>query len=257
VVCCFTLLGAMALFAQEPAAVPTANTKAEETGLPKFRHFSFGVRVRGFPQNSMDDQNYFQTVPGSTTFTYNFVTTSTQPRVGLGPSFELSLTRRISIGVELLYNTVKYNKTTKVYTGAFTSTTVPSDARFITFTEDTKATYLDAPVMLRCRCVPVKHGLFSKLYLLGGAEIRNTGFISTTNSVTNTDGSSASNRVPTRPAKRNLFGKTAGLGFKFIDDVGIKVMPEVRYTQWSGRSFDSDSTRSSKKQLEVSIAIIY
>ena len=60
-----------------------------------------------------------------------------------------------------------------------------------------------------------------------------------------------------KPAKRNLFGKVGGLGFKFIDDVGIKVMPEVRYTQWSGRSFDSDSTRSAKRQLEVSIAIIY
>src|SRR5262249_39693633 len=100
--------------AQAPAASTSADTSVPMELGPKFRHFSFGFRVRGFPQNTMDDQSYFQTVPGSTVLTYSYATVSTQPRVGIGPSFELSLTRRLSLGVELLYNTVKYTKTTKI-----------------------------------------------------------------------------------------------------------------------------------------------
>ena len=54
-------------------------------------------------------------------------------------------------------------------------------------------------------------------------------------------------------AKRLLIGATVGAGFRFIDEFNIKVTPEIRYTRWNGTTFNQDSTRSPRNQLEVGI----
>ena len=48
-----------------------------------------------------------------------------------------------------------------------------------------------------------------------------------------------------------------GSGLRFVDDFGIKVEPELRYTRWFGRTFNSESTRSSENQIEVNLAFTF
>jgi hypothetical protein len=50
-----------------------------------------------------------------------------------------------------------------------------------------------------------------------------------------------------------LVGATVGVGFRFVDEFNIKVTPEVRFTRWNGATFNQDSTRSPRNQLEVGI----
>jgi len=263
---CFALPLVTALFAQQPPATPTAQQPAAtptpapvviaEKTEPKFRRFSYGFRVRGFPQLIMHNGSSLTstTTPQQT---YSLRTTTTSPRVSIGPSLELSLSRRLSIGAEFFFNSVKYTKTTDTYLGTYTTVdTLPTNQTPTTRSEQTSATYWDFPLMLRFRGLR-SQGILSKVYVMGGASLRTTGLIQSDTSTTYPDGTITSNRIPANPAKRNLFGKVAGVGFRLVDDINLKVMPEVRYTYWSGRSFDSDTVRSTKGQLEVSIAIIY
>jgi hypothetical protein len=49
----------------------------------------------------------------------------------------------------------------------------------------------------------------------------------------------------------------AGMGLRLVDDFNIKLSPELRYTRWMGATFDSESTRSRRNQLEVGIALTF
>ena len=59
------------------------------------------------------------------------------------------------------------------------------------------------------------------------------------------------------PKNRTVFGYTAGLGILAIDPVGIRVIPEVRYTRWTADAFNSFSTISARNQLEAGISLSF
>jgi hypothetical protein len=44
---------------------------------------------------------------------------------------------------------------------------------------------------------------------------------------------------------------------RFVDDFGIKLSPELRYTRWLGATFDSNSTRSRRDEIAVGIALTF
>ncbi len=51
--------------------------------------------------------------------------------------------------------------------------------------------------------------------------------------------------------KKNTVGVTAGIGGQFIDDFGIRAIPEVRYTYWLNKPFDSIHGTTRVHQVEV------
>ena len=59
------------------------------------------------------------------------------------------------------------------------------------------------------------------------------------------------------PAHRVSLGAVVGVGFQLIDDVGVRVVPGVRFTRWFSNAFDSPPTRSAKSQLEATIALTF
>ena len=44
---------------------------------------------------------------------------------------------------------------------------------------------------------------------------------------------------------------------RFVDDFGVKLTPELRYTRWRGATFDSDSTRMRRDELVIGIALTF
>ena len=62
---------------------------------------------------------------------------------------------------------------------------------------------------------------------------------------------------PVAGHRKNILGVTAGFGGQLIDPVGIRVIPEVRYTRWFGATFDSPPTLSRRDQLEFMISISF
>ena len=59
------------------------------------------------------------------------------------------------------------------------------------------------------------------------------------------------------PYKRTITGVTVGFGAQLIDPVGLRVIPEVRYTRWLGLNFDVPATHSRRDQIEFVFSLAF
>ena len=207
--------------------------------------FSFGGRLNGLPFNVLKNKDENLT-PAKSTQSYAISTTNTYLQIAFGLSLEFRVTRSFTVSGEFLYHRLNYTKTDAI----------TADGNVTTITEQTRATLWDAPVMLRWRGLS-ESGFLSKLYFAGGGELRNVSHIRTSNQTTLPDGSTTSDNIAAVPAKRNLAGAVVGVGLRFVDDFGIKLTPELRFTRWMGATFASDSTRSRRDELAIGIALTF
>jgi hypothetical protein len=222
---------------------------------PKPRRFSFGGRITGYPLSVLPDgriERTQETPPVSTIFT----TTSDSGRAGIGPSIEFAISRSVSVSAELLFHRAGYEQVTETYQGTDNSDTSEDERLLTTVTERTKASFWDIPVMIRYHGLR-SEGWLSRVCISGGGSLRLTTNIRTGTETVHPDDETSYNGNRVSPARRNLPGVTAGIGFRYIDDYNFKLTPEVRYTRWLGASFASDSTQARRNQIEVGIAITF
>jgi hypothetical protein len=52
-------------------------------------------------------------------------------------------------------------------------------------------------------------------------------------------------------------GVTAGFGAQLIDPLGVRVIPEVRYTRWLGLNFDVPAAHSRRDQIEFVFSLAF
>jgi hypothetical protein len=134
----------------------------------------------------------------------------------------------------------------------------PEDDRIHTITnEDTRAKFFDFPVVVRYYDIN-RHAAGSRWFVEGGAALRHVSKVRT--SIDTTVGAGATvccDNTPTQPARRTIRGFVGGFGLQFIDPVGVRVVPEVRYTRWSGHSFDNFSTHTELNQVEAMISLTF
>ncbi len=241
--------------AQNPPEPAPAVQEAASVTPPRLERLAIGFRIRSFPVRSlsvMANNRIMTTVGSQTPHDWVFNTTSRSPRFGGGPAFEFRLTRRTTLTAELLFDRLRYDKVTDVYSGSDDPATSGDERAHTQRIEATKARLWDVPVMLHHRGLR-SSGILSQLYVAGGITARTISRIRTTNKVTNSDGSTSSDERLAQPSRKNLIGAVVGVGFRFIDDFNIKVTPEIRYTRWSGATFALETTRSPKNQLEFGI----
>jgi opacity protein-like surface antigen len=237
---------------QKPTAPSTAAEKTSETHQQKL---AIGARARFLPVRAfsvMDNGRAMNTTTVSkVNYDTNFNTVSHSFMVGGGLTLEGWISRRTLVTAELLFNRLRYDKTTDVFWGTNDPTTAADERSHMTTTENTKARLFDLPVLVH-RSVR-SSGWLSHFYLAGGATARLVTTVRTTNNITNADATKANNQIRAAVDKRTLVGATVGAGFRFVDEFNIKVTPEVRYTRWNGMTFNQDSTRSPRNQLEIGI----
>jgi hypothetical protein len=248
------MLAAGALHAQDqnPSVAQTTRTAIDE---PAERRFSIGFRVRGFPRDIQGDRKTDRKQENPPIL-WEFNTTSSSPKVGIGLSTEFMFSDRFSLNLEALYHRLSYKKVTKIYEGTDNPNTGGDERSLTTVTEWTRATYWDVPLLFRY------HGFFEsraleKLYFSFGGVARFTSNVRTSNETVFATGSSSYNEIPERPSKRTLPGVTAGIGWRFVDNFNLKVTPEARYTRWFGSAFSNQSTRADRNQIEVGIGITF
>jgi hypothetical protein len=99
--------------------------------------------------------------------------------------------------------------------------------------------------------------LLSKTYFAGGMQYRRVGRIRTGTEYSNADGTTDYTEIAASAQKKNQFGITVGIGMRFIDQVGIRVAPEIRYTRWVGATFQGTSYRSVSNQLEAGFGLSF
>lgn len=241
-VCGICLMTMPAAYGQESSSTPEPEVKP--TG---WKRLSIGIRVAGYPFNvlSNKDVNITTTNPPAT---FAISTSNTYLQVGVGPSLEYALFGKFSLAAELFYHRLSYTKTTQI--------TITSDDALTGITETTSARLWDAPVLLRYRGFG-ESGIRSKIYATVGGELRDVAHIHSLTVTNLPNGTNLVGYAPAAPSIRNLPGAVAGVGLRLVDDFGIKVEPEVRYTHWFGDTFDSGSTRSRKEQVDISIALVF
>lgn len=244
---------------QEPAPepqIPLPVRDSEQSDAPRLKYVSIGFRVRGFTADVFDDgkstPNRHDTTPNANT-TQTFATTSNSGKITAGPAIEVPLPWRLSILGEFYFQRASYTKVTTTYKGIDDLST---SALKSTVTERTKASYWDIPLLVRYRPFG-KFGILSKAFVEGGATVRLVRNVRTGTDTLFADQSTAYNETPVRPAAGTVTGTIFGAGFRFVDDARIKVIPELRYTNWNQRTFDLDSTRSRSPQLEFGISVLF
>ena len=237
---------------QKPKAPSTAAEKTSEAHQQKL---AVGLRVRILPVRSfsvMDNGQFMKTTTVSkVNYDSNYNTVNHSFMLGGGLTLEGHISRRTLVTAELLFNRLRYDKITDLYSGVNDPTTAADERSHQTTTENTKARLFDLPLLLQRNVRST--GFLSHVYLAGGATARLISTVHTTTNITFADATKGNNSSAAPVSKRLLVGGTVGVGFRFVDEFNIKVTPEVRYTRWNGSTFNQDSTRSPRNQLEIGI----
>lgn len=172
----------------------------------------------------------------------------TSGRFGTGPSFELRLVDRLSLGVDMLRRSTAYRQEATIKrTGG------GEDVRI---TEKTRATAWEGSAIARFGIGYQRWGGF-RYFGGAGVAVRTLSGIRTTVERQGLGDENCCDETPIRPAHRNAVGVVASAGIRLRDDLGIKIIPEVRFTHWRERSFDNFPVRSNPNQLEVVIGIVF
>ncbi|MGH9674797.1 MAG: hypothetical protein ACRD44_16590 [Bryobacteraceae bacterium] len=239
---------------QAPTAQPPA--PAAVLDEPVFvRRFSAGINltVLGLkPIRELDSSQVF-TSPALE------VRSTTVPKSHLasgGIVLQLAVTERIAVAANVFYRRVEYEDTTVLLTGVDNPNTVIDDRPGTNLTDKTRAHYWDVPVMVRYYNLG-RYEEGNRWFFELGATRRHVRGIRSTLGTQPPGGELTTVGGAVTPRKRDLLGGTAGFGVQLIDPVGVRVIPEVRYTKWMGRTFDNRATRSNTHQIEFILSLSF
>jgi hypothetical protein len=219
------------------------------------RRLTFGIHLQVYPLKMFDTKS---TTSSSTKplADYSYSATTDSPMVGFGPALEYRITDHISAGVEMLFHRTQYKQVTETRTGKKDTSATTDSRPLATLTETTRSNTWEVPLLARYYGIR-QRGIFSRLYVLGGGSFRHTANIRTANEISNADGSTDYNEIPTRAAKANQIGVVGGFGIRFIDNFGIRIAPEVRITRWNGFAFQGQSVTSVRNDIQGGIGITF
>jgi hypothetical protein len=247
----FVFLGAAVLCAQDPASSSQDNTQPpKERSTPAYvRRFSMGASV-----DLIGGLNVFSggssSQPYGTNSKYNSVTHPKYHVVSGGLMLQFRLTEKVSVNTNFLYRKGEYNNTTD-----FGAVTIPPVEPTIIH-ERTRVLYWETPVLLRVYNKR-SHRPGRRWFFEGGPTMRSIFRVRTDRDITDPDGNVSYDHTPAKFAKKRIPGVIGGLGFQVIDPVGVRIIPEVRYTRWLDRNFDAFPTRSRKNQVEFVISLSF
>ncbi len=217
------------------------------------RRFSIGATlgVLALPVIPTASTSASTTTPVTAT---NYNTTAASPRVGYGVTGQVAITEHFAVAVSALYRKFGYKMDTTLTTGATTTVTT---AVTTSTHEDTRSKVIDVPATLRYY-VKGRHTPGVRFFGEGGAAWRDVFNTRATVTATDSAGTTTCCTTPTgRPASKSVIGYVAGFGVQAIDPVGIRVVPEVRYTHWNKQIFSSQSTRTKADSVEIVISLTF
>lgn len=193
----------------------------------------------------------------TTTINALYSSINLRKRLGYGATAQVALTERFAVNLRFLVRKIGYQATSDIISGT-DDTTTPNDERIRTIrNEDTRATLFDVPLTLRFFGTP-RHEPGQRWFVEGGGAVRRVSRIkSRRDQRVGTAPVVCCDLSPVTPAARDIRGLVAGFGFHLVDPVGIRVIPEVRYTRWMGRTFESTATRTEKNQIEVVLSLMF
>jgi opacity protein-like surface antigen len=237
------------LFAQQSSSIPSQESK----GI--FDRISYGLRgsILFLPiQNDLSNTTLTsQTDPPLNIHSYS---NNQSKRYGGGPTVQFDFTPKLSLNVDFLYHRLGHDAGTVINT----QETDDNDAEFVSGDyQRTRADLWDVPIMLRYYRGSVEDEAGRRAFVSGGMTFRTISGIRSFNEHINDEGLSDSTTIPATTLRSTVPGLTAGVGWQFRDEVGIKVDLELRYTRWLQRVFDGPMSQSNLNQAEAVIGFTF
>lgn len=175
---------------------------------------------------------------------------------GGGVMLQIAILEKLAVNMNAFYRKAEYSYTQTDVTGVDNPNT-PLDDRTLTSIEGwTRLRYLDIPVLARLYNKD-RHRRGSRWFFEAGPNTRTVRKILTQRITTDPDGNLSYDTTLQPPYKRTALGVTAGFGAQFIDPVGLRVIPEVRYTRWLGLNIDVPATHSRRDQIEFVFSLAF
>lgn len=240
-----------------PSSTPAPSRKEPKPQRDEYREpevlprFSFGGRIA---------YNVFKTIDGGSSFTSSSTTlprldttmtavAASKPISG-GLVFEVRVRPRWSLNIEAMYRRTGFDSTRQL-----TYTNINSAVSNTTYTQGNRMSYLDFPVLVRW----YDRGLHKRYrtFFTAGVTMRRVWHVRSSSFVTTDTTQDCCDETPIRPTRQNVPGFTVGAGLKGLDDFGLKLTPEVRYTRWMYRTIDMPPAYSKRDQLEVSLSLTF
>ena len=252
------------LWAQEkpvqvpPAQSPPAQTKpsAEAESEPVYvRRISLGL-TGSVPALMLLRGGLVENATTTPPLATKFETNPKEHFTGGGATLQLALFERYSVNINGIYRTAEYESFKTFWAGVDNPNTVVDERTQTGITETTKARYFDFPVLAR-RYNIGRHEYGHRWFVQAGPSLRHVSKIRTNRTLSDAKGEQTTESSPVAGHRKNILGVTAGFGGQLIDPVGVRVIPEVRYTRWFGATFDSPPTRSRRDQVEFIISISF
>lgn len=253
------LYGQAAPQATPPAAAPA---KPQQTGSASVttdlkkrswvRLISVGATLSVLAQSPIGNGSFLEDRTG---FHEEATTTGGGYRIGWGGNVQVRLPHRFAVAASLLLHKSAHSTVDDTYVGTDNPNTPLDDRVHTTVEESSIVNYWDYAFMLR-RYSKDHDAPGHRAFFGGGFNFRDVRKVRSTRETTlgaNTVADSAP-VVPTRAIGRGIMGS---VGAQFVDDFGVKLVPEFRYTRWLQPAFDAKSALSRKNQFEAIVSITF
>jgi hypothetical protein len=185
-----------------------------------------------------------------------FKTEAKTYRAGYGGTVQLALTERLAVAAAVLLRRASYTYTTDIHTGVDNPTTLADERAYRASKEETRARFLDVPVLLRYYGKD-RHDEGHRWFVEGGGALRHIKSLGSSTQTTVQTETVCCSTTPITPAHRNVRGAVAGAGAQFIDPLGIRVVPEFRYTRWFAEPFNNSTTTTRRNQFEIILSLTF
>ncbi len=238
-----------------PPAGQTTKPAASGTNVAPERRYLYGFRVVYFPLRQFDTSAR-QSETTNPVADYTYQGSSSSQKGALAGTFEYVFTRRLSAGVEFFLTHATYTLTTNVQTGLPSPSSSQDDRPITRYVQSNKANYWELPLVARYQGIRSK-GLLSHAYWLGGPEYRHVGRVRTGTDIYYPDGTTGYNEIPTAPTHSNQVGVVVGIGWRFFDQFGFNVTPEIRYVRWNNDAFQVLGANSTKNEVSASLGFSF
>lgn len=245
---------------QPPASAPSAGSSSSSSSTAaqsSERRFTGGITgsFLGFPQ--VPGKNF--TTDNTVDLTTQYQTTGATDRFGYGLTVQARIVNHFYIDVSGILRQMGYQFTTTVTT---TTTSVLNGSTFqttsITSThEDTHARLIDIPFLVRYYGSP-KRPRSPRWFVEVGGTWRDASNIRTSIDATDASGNvTCCTTTAAVPKHRSTVGAVVGAGIQFVDEFGIHVVPEFRYTHWEAPIFENLSTTGRLNQIEADLSFTF
>ena len=227
----------------------TSSSAPTRTSRAYVRRLSAGATLSVLALGTMKDGTDFSSNADGT-LVKEYGTTAYAPRMGYGVVVQAAITERFAISSSFLLRKIGFTMDTITTQGVTTITSTKTH-------EDTRARLYDVPLMVRYYFKD-RHEAGPRFFVEGGGAVRYMSQVRTSVDTTDNNGvNTCCTSTSAVPPNKTVRGFVGGAGMQFVDDVGIRVVPEVRYTRWMAESWDAYSTHTQRNQIEAIISLTF